>query len=894
MSDFRFDPASFLIGFGSASALSFVTYRMRHRLTRLRSSAEARAESARRYATRTADVRYQIDLRNYCQRYHIAPDLVRLTDTLIEPRFIPGNKPYDTTGESRLHDVFHVVPIIHQMPALHAPYHIKTIGIEDLGAGSRHIALLGLPGSGRSTALAAIALWALGAAEFDQPQDIVQHAIEQEEAGLTEKERNARRKQLADIQARALEQIARAQEEASASLRSAGDEQPRDMIDLRRLMPILVHFSDIVVAPEGEKGVDPAEPLVQAIRFHLRPVTALSVPRYVYNRLNSGQALVLLDGLDDLTDAEQALRLAWLRRFLASYPECTVIVAGPASGYYPLQELGLAPMFLRPWANADTKRYATRWAERWPEATGSRRKPGTAPDERTVGIVASQICNLTPLDITARILSAFARNEEEVENLTRWDWYSDLVTRRVNLQALAGSAELADDVLFAIAKLAALMLERGTLSGEELHQQAETVLRHENGAGEKGRQETILPVDRFIQLLTAGHGLLVQRLGNRYEFSHPLIRAFLASATLLNPGSEHTLQNAAAQPEWQPALPFAVTHAPEQALNQIVVNKLSAQPDILFRSLMELASWMPWTPGDSPWRGEVLKRLTAALIAPTQFPALRSRAAAALVTARDPNVLYILRQAARSTTAEIRALGCIGLGALGDSEAIRDLRPMLVDENLEVQLAAAMALGAIGSEIAIESMLEGLYNGDENLRQAVAEALAALPDPGHKILHQAVTHQDMMVRRAAVFGLARIGTPWALTDLYHQLLEDDQWYVRSAVEQVFAAARPETRETVTAHPPVEELAWVAEWLAERKLTLADGQDARQALLRILQGGDPVYRVASARTLGILGYLPAVNALYHTLADEHEAVRSASYAALADIQNLAGTPLPGII
>ncbi|MBN2472764.1 MAG: HEAT repeat domain-containing protein, partial [Anaerolineae bacterium] len=729
---------------------------------------------------------------------------------------------------------------------------------------------------------------------FEQPEDVVQKTIEAEEAALDGKERAVRRKEREDIQARALEQIAHAQEEASAALAADSDVQTREIVDLHRLMPILVHFSDIVIDPETTTRLDPAEPLVQGIQQNLRRLTAFTVPRYVYNRITSGQALVLLDGLDDLPEDQQTIRLAWLERFMAAYPACTVIVTGPATGYHTLSELGLTPMFIRPWMPAQVERYADKWAALWPQAAGTRRAPASPPDDRTIDVVTRRSCGLSPMDITARIISAYMRNEEEVEQHDRWDWYTDLTTRRFKLREFETNEALADDALFAVANLAASMLDQGPLSEATLREQLEAFLAEGDNEGPKARKSYRLDPDRFIKLLTQDSGLLVRRFNNRYEFNHPLTAAFLASAILLDPDGERQFDRAAEDPRWRNALPFAVMHVPQDRINRAVVNKLSHQPDLLFLNLLELVDWMACTPPDSNWRGEVFKRLAAALIAPTQFPALREWAMAALVSTRDKNALHILRRATRSTETQIRALGCIGLGALRDSEAIRDLRPMLEDDEMDVQLAAALALGAIGTEQAVEVMHTGLYEGEENLRQAVAEGLAALPELGHTMLHDAATHPDMMVRRASVFGLARIGTPWALTDLYRRLLEDDQWYVRSAAEQVFARARPETKETAQPHPSLDSLEWVTDWLEEHQITLDEDQDMYQVLLHMLQDGEQAYRVASAHTLARTGYLPAASALYTILTDENDTVRSVSYAALAELETQYDIPLPAVI
>jgi len=892
MSEFRFDPISFLIGFISSAILAVLIYRFRNAIGRLRRQAGARAESARRFATRTADVRYQVDVANYCQRYHIAGQLVRLGDIMIEPRFIPGVEPYDTSGERRLHDPFHVIPLIHKFPAAYAPFNIRTIGIPDLGAGDRHLALLGRPGSGRSAALAAIALWALNELEPDSPVDPLQASLEEEEDQLEKKVRDARRSERTQMQTRALEQIAHAQEEARVTL--AATEARPEAVDLRRLMPILVHLGDIVIDPASQRRLDPAEPLVQAVQRNLRRLTALTTPRYIYNRLAVGQALVLLDGLDDLPAPDQQARLAWLGRFLEAYPDCVVIVAGPAVGFHPLQELGLTPIYLRPWTDADARRYAEKWAAAWPRVAGTRRKPGASPDENVIRAVTANARGLTPLDLTARILACFGRDGDEAEKLTRWDWYNSLVTRYFSLKEFEGNEELADAALYAVALLAAHILQHGPLTADQLRKAAEDALRSAGKADGRGRERLPLDPERFLQLLTHDQGLLVERASGQVDFAHPLLKAFLASVTLLSPDSQPTLENAATDPAWQLALPFAAAQASTEAMNRAVVKKLSQQPDLLFQNLLELAFWMADTPADAPWRGEVFKRFAAALVSPSQFPVLREWAMAALVTTRDHNATFILRQALRSLDPNIRRLGCIGLGAFGDTEAIRDLRPMMEDDDLDVQIAASLALAAIGTERAVELLAGGLYDGHESLRQAVAESLAAFPAPGYALLHEAILAEDMMVRRATVFGLARVGTLWALTDLYQRMLDDEQWYVRSAAEQALARTSAIGPVAARAHPPVETLEWVNEWVAEQGQQAAPGEDARHMLINMLRSGGQGYRIASAHTLGNIGYLPALPALYQTLVDDAEPIRAAGFAALASLEMQLDSPLPGVL
>ncbi len=903
MSDFRFDPISFIAGFASGSFLAFILYRLRNWLARMRRQAAEQAESARRFATRTADARYQIDMLRHSQRYHLFGNRINLTEVVVEPRFIIGVETYDTTGERLMQDVFHVVPQIHEFPAGFAPYNVKSIGVKDLGVGEQRLALLGLPGSGRSTALATIALWALGEIEFQDVADTVQQAIDEEEAQLSDQERDLRAKARAEIQERALAQIAHAQEQAAEAL---GDEEKAlSRVDFHRLMPILVHLDDVVVDPETPKAIDPAEPLVRAIQHTVRRITALTVPRYVYNRLNSGQALVLLDGLDELPAQEQSSKLAWLRRFMETYPHCTVIVAGPATGYYPLLQLGLTPLFMRPWTDTMAQELTEAWAGIWPKFAGAKRNLAEPPSERAMRLATTENRGLTPLELLLRLMVAFADDSRSAGPL---EWFNDFIATRFRMKEIEGNETLTEEALYTIAQLAARIQTGGALDTEQIHEHVENAMRRVEGEGKQAKENFAIDVDRFVKTLIVSSGLMVSRIGDRYDFVHPLLRAFLASTTIVGLDSPTPIETIVADPAWKDCIPFAVAMAPAEIANKAVVSRLSQTPDLLFSNLFDLTHWLPYAPANAPWRGEVFKRLAAALIAPTQFPILRERAMAALVSSRDKSILFIFRQALRSADTQVRLLGCIGLGALGETDAIKDLRPMLEDDALDVQLAAGLALGAIGSEKALEVMVDGLLHGEESLRQAVSEALAAIPGEGHQILHAAITSEDMMVRRAAVFGLARLGTPWALTDLYRALLEDSQWYVRSAAEQAFARAQRRADVVVAAHPAVRDLAWVVDWAVENaklpppappgaeNAEEAEGGDPYNPdlLVKMLSAGDQAYRIASARTLGYLAYVRALPYLYRTLGDTSDQVRAAAFAALADYQDRTGESLPAAV
>jgi HEAT repeat protein len=326
----------------------------------------------------------------------------------------------------------------------------------------------------------------------------------------------------------------------------------------------------------------------------------------------------------------------------------------------------------------------------------------------------------------------------------------------------------------------------------------------------------------------------------------------------------------------------------------VVYRKLGGAPDLLLTDLFDVVRWLPEAPSDALWRGDLFKRLAAALLAPDQYPEVRARAMAALIASRDKNVIFILRQGLHAQDGDIRRLACIGMGALGSADGVGDLTPMLQDEEQNVRLAAALALGAIGTEKAMQPMIRGLFEADHDVRRAIAEALAAIPDEGHTLLREAIVAKEIEIRRAAVYGLGRVRAAWALVALYRTMLEDEQWYVRTAAEEAFLAAQAPDRAGPSLHPEADSLAWLIQWAADQGEGVPAGVNARQVLVRVLQEGQPVFKIMAAHTLARLGHVAALKPLYAALRDREPSVRGAAYEALAALQVRLGTPLPGVL
>src|SRR6185295_16136920 len=196
-----------------------------------------------------------------------------------------------------------------------------------------------------------------------------------------------------------------------------------------------------------------------------------------------------------------------------------------------------------------------------------------------------------------------------------------------------------------------------------------------------------------------------------------------------------------------------------------------------------VARWLRDAPREAKWRAKAFASLLTILQAEGQPLGLRGQAMAAFVMSGDPGAATLFRQLLSSRSFELIPLAALGSGAMRDTKAVDALAEVLQAPSGAVRRSICLALVAIGTERSLEGVASALLQGDEELRRAAAEALANDPIEGHPVLKEGATLADILVRRAVVHGLARVGQPWAIETLQHLQVEDDQWAVRNLANQ---------------------------------------------------------------------------------------------------------------
>lgn len=938
---FEFDPTNFGIGIAAGWGSAYAAYRARHRLGRIRSSLTDRAETTRSFAGGRVEGRYVNWLVEYAQQEHLLGHKLSLNRLLVEPHFIPSEPFAEPPDEYDVpQDPFRIVPKLHDLPFMYAPYNVPSLSIQDLSFGERAIALLGLPGSGRTTALLTIALWALGEVDFKPQVDTITAQIEAEESGLKADDRAARIKERMAIQERARERLALESGKTLEQAKNTAD--PLGFSPYKRLMPTYIHLANLTLdSHEWRHETDPAEPWMRALQHHVGGTLARVMPPAMYAQLTQKRTLLLLDGYDELTADHQRRVSAWLSAFVQHYPNVPLIVAASPNGYNGLFHAGLTPVYLRAWADPTVKQAVTQTAEAWPQLNAQGRREADAVRDDLRQAVLDDLRGFTPQDIVLKARAVFAGECAPEDTPTDF------------MGAYLRSVGVTADHEPLLAQLATLCLERGSFTLDDVfhlalgrspqavaHEHdtpadfeavisedasaiddgdldalfgeaptAESEPAAETEAPKKTRSKTPAPDSLEALALETGREkkeliairktqaqlletlitqrVLVLRRGGHYQFRHPLIMAYFAALALRDATPEQ-LAAVATHPAWDNALLYAAT---AHDMSAAVAARAAQMPDVRYQHLTSVMRWLAYSRETPAWRGDLFKLLGKLFLAPNQYPLLRERIAGALVGGRDRGALAIFERGMKHADSNVRLLSCLAVGALQEPKAVAHVAPLLRDDDSEVHLAAGMALGAIGTQEAFEEMIDILMGGTEQLRQAVAEMFAAIPEEGYPVLYDAINSEDMLLRRAAVFGLRRVNAPWALISIYRAFLEDDQWYVRSAAQQVFQDLQiDEASKLVRAYPKLESIRWLVDWVGSlgadsAEMTLDD------ALAHMVEREKGLMRAISTLAVAQLGLTQHVGRVYPVLLDEEEAVRDIAHRALAQFEAQIGHALP---
>ena len=826
---------SFVLGFASGVLFTWLLGRVRPLLSQVREGAKERRQAAQvRRTSGLEDNHRRITLRR-AQGMHLASSLFSLEDILQEPRLLAPPARVEPGVAGIQEDIIsQTLPYMPAWPELAAVYRAPTIGVAEAIAGGSNIVIVGTAGAGKTVALAHLASLA-----------------------------------------------------ANLRVRLDSDAEVE-------AVPYLYHVADLQFPFDGSR--DPANPIINAASEHAPVFDLRRLPGFVQQTLKSGQALLLIDGFDELDPVGQGHVVDWFKALLQAYPKIRIVTTGCQNQLQGLIRLGFSPLALIAWDAPRVSRFIQQWGMLWSRTPALEAWTQAGAEEVDPILLNTWLTvdnnGLTPFELTLKVWGAYAGDSLGSRVLdaiaTHVRRLAPSGTPVAALELLAMQAVLTQQPIFDPRQARSWVKQYDIVEDKPI-EGAETVLQagvEEDPALSDSQKIRIRKSKAVEAVPTYGllskmveSGLLISHSNNRMRFLHPVLKGYLAGQAISDNDADTTLL---ALPDWD-GKTISLRYLAERGDAAAVADIMLKESDLPLHSLsLAVARWLRDAPRDITWRSKAFASLLAILQAEGQPLGLRGQAMAAFVTSGDPGAATLFRQLLSSRSFELIPLAALGSGALKDVKAIDALEELMQAPVGAVRRAICLALVAIGTEKSLEGVARALLQGDEELRRAAAEALANDPAEGHAMLREGATLTDILVRRAVVHGLARVGQPWAVETLQRMQVEDDQWAVRNLATQYLEQLQNMDTRVPRPLPTPSETPWVIAFAGKQKMGVPRGGHATDLLLSAFKQGDTEERLAALPYLKRVANEGIVAALYHAMYGEDPEVREAAYQAVAEI------------
>lgn len=828
------DPLSFGVGFAVGMLFAWLLSRARPLLSQIRQNAKEQRQAAQTRRTSGLEDNFRRGTLRRAQGMHLAASLFSLDEILQEPRLIapparvePGVVPIQEDIISQ------TLPYMPAWPELAAIYRAPTIGVVEAIAGGSNIVIVGAAGTGKTVALAHLA------------------------------------SQAANLQVK---------------LGSDSDQEA---------VPYLYHVADLQFPFDSSR--DPVSPIINAASEEAPIFDLRRLPGFIQQTFKNGQALLLVDGFDELDPLGQRNVVDWFKALLQAYPKLRIVTTGCVGQLNGLITLGFNPLALIGWDPQRSSSFIEKWGELWSRTAALEAWAQAGPEQIDPILLNTWLMNdsnLSPLELTLKVWGAYAGDSLGPRVLDAIATHVRRVapsgTPVAALELLAMQAVLTSQPIFDPRQARAWVKQYDIVDDKPI-ESVETVTKTEDGADvpltdsqkiriKKSKAGEAVPSYGLLSKMVDS-GLLISHPNNKMRFLHPVLNGYLAGQAIGDNDADTTLL---ALPDWDGktlSLRYLAARGDASAVADILL-KESDLP--LQNQAFTVARWLRDAPKEAKWRSKVFACLLAILQGEGQPLGLRGQAMAAFVASGDPGAATLFRQLLSSRSFELIPLAALGTGALRDVKSIHALEELMQAPVGAVRRAVCLALVAIGTEKSLEGVARALLQGDEELRRAAAESLANDPVEGHAMLREGATLEDIMLRRAVVHGLSRVGQPWAVEMLQRVQVEDDQWAVRNLANQYLEQIHNVDPRVPRRLTTPSEAPWLIEFAGKQKMGVPRGGPATDVLLNAFRHGDTEERLAALPYLKRVANEGIIGALYNAMYGEDPEVREAAFYAVEEI------------
>jgi hypothetical protein len=804
----------------------------------------------------STDTRLHNEIYYFAQKQHLASSLFSLDEIAIVPKVLtPLIKKPKSIELEPTDSVSLAVPYIPDWPGLAAVYRASTMTLIEALQGNANIILAGLPGSGKTVALAWLTC-----------------SILRKDAGLGNLEGLLPLYVNATDIYRFLDQT---------NLASNIPESPEVVKSKSR---------NTITSEKGQNKSGALNILIKAISTYVSPMTLTRLPRIVRVALENKPTILLIDKIDELPPNQSRAITDYIESLLIIYPKMRIVAASSFDDLAGLPRLGFSLLAMAAWTDADRDSFVKRWGELWDKwiSPSGQKRAKTINSQFLNNWLKSNNSMLNPLEYTLKIWAAYSGDALGPDGPNAIESY----IRRMTSDKSDVRASLE---LFALQLLNEMEFRSNPNNSAQIH----TVQKNSSQSTISNTPDRDISTDQHPDIVEpsrvivlsdieslVNNGFLIDYTNSQYGFSHPIISAYLAGSALSSTESINQIQ---IQPPW------CVKNLAMYYYSRIgdvtpFINELIQGDDILHTNHLMIARWLQIAPKNRQWRTTILRTLTTILQKEKDTLSLAAKIISAMAFSGDVGISIFFRQLLKSDHPNLKQLAALGCGILAEKKAIEDLNSLCQELSPLSIRAASLALAAISDKQSLEVLAFNLLNGSEISRRSAAEALANDPTEGHAALKEGSTMEDIQVRRSVPFGLVQVDQPWAIKIVENMQLDDKEWVVRNAAIQAIAEFHRKNSYAPMSLSDPTEILWLIDYATRFETSVAPGKPADELILKALMDG------SQDEILKALDYLRekcdanTIDNVYRVYSNSTGEIKDAAYQVLW-LMMISGSKLP---
>lgn len=352
---FNIDLISFLLGIVAAALLGLLFWGLKRLIGSLRTTWKESRLATDIKRKKSLEEAYLQVVNKKAQRNHLAFELFALEEILVEPRVILPPPVIDPANPDDSNDILdELFPFLPDNPVLSSRYPVAIHHLTEIVRNGGRFFLSGQAGSGKSTALAYLALY------FSK-------------VNLSEKPDNF-------------------------------------------YLPILLDIHELKTGKKDT--IDPFLVIVDALTAQFPKLVQKDLHSLVGSYFENNRIIILLDGIDEQSPVELSKTEEFIKQLLLSFPKVSLVTTGFGKSIELFLKYNFQLLLLSSWNKNDVSSLITKWSSHWRKDSSTSENETDNPFQIDPILLAQWVQEkdriLSPLEWTLRIWAGFAHDSNGI------------------------------------------------------------------------------------------------------------------------------------------------------------------------------------------------------------------------------------------------------------------------------------------------------------------------------------------------------------------------------------------------------------------------------------------------------------------------------------------------